>query len=138
MSYGLRIWRKSMRTHLLFATLALSLCAAACSKNPKDRLQGKWLGDSVANVAPDQNAAASAWVKGMSFEFVGDKLTVTVPAEQPRVGEYKVDKVDGKNVTLKITRDSGTVDTANLLFAEDRSLHWDIGDGREVILTRLQ
>jgi hypothetical protein len=69
---------------------------------------------------------------------VGDKLTVTVPAEQPRVGEFKVDKVDGKKVTIKITRDSGTVDSADLLFAEDRTLHWDIGEGREVVLTRLQ
>ncbi len=127
-----------MRSHLLFAAIALSLCAGACSKNPKDNLQGKWLGDSVSNVSAEQNAAASAWVKGMSFEFVGDKLTVTIPAEQPRVGEFKVDKVDGKKVTLKIIRDTGAVDTAQLAFAEDRSLHWDIGEGREVVLTRLQ
>ncbi|HQP34364.1 MAG TPA: hypothetical protein PLI95_04275 [Polyangiaceae bacterium] len=125
-----------MRTPaLLIAALALPLCTAACSKSPRDKLQGKWLGDSISNVSPEQNAEATAWVKGTSLEFSGDRVTVTIPAEQPRSGDFKVAKAEGKKVTLSVAKEGGE-DTATLAFADDGSLQWDIGEGRMVALTR--
>ncbi len=127
-----------MSKSVMLVAIAVSLLGTSCAKDPKSRLQGKWLGDSVSNAPPEQASGANAWVKGMSFEFAGSRLTVTIPAEQPRTGEYKVEEEDGNRVTLKVLREEGISDTATLTFAEDRTLHWDIGEGRHVVLTRLQ
>jgi hypothetical protein len=126
-----------MRKSVVLLALALSVSALACSKSPKDRLQGKWLGDSVTNVSPEQSADVTAWVKGTSLEFAGDRMVVTVPAEQPRGGEFKVAKVDGRKLSVAVAREGGS-DTTTLTLAEDSTLHWDIGEGREVVLARLK
>lgn len=125
------------KSALVIAALALPLCTAACSKSPRDKLQGKWLGDSISNVSPEQSAEVTAWVKGTSLEFNGDRVTVTIPAEQPRSGEYKVAKVEGKKVTLAIAKEEGS-DSAALAFADDGSLQWDVGEGRMVSLTHVK
>jgi hypothetical protein len=127
-----------MRKFVLVLAVALSLCTAACSKSPKDRLQGKWLGDSISSTAPEQNAEVAAWVKGTSLEFSGERMTVTIPAEQPRSGEFKVTKVDGKKVTVSVTREGGA-DTALLVLNDEATaLQWDVGEGRQITLTRLK
>lgn len=127
-----------MRTSaLVVVALALPLCTAACSKSPRDKLQGKWLGDSISNVSPEQSAEVTAWVKGTSLEFNGDRVTVTIPAEQPRTGDFKVAKVEGKKVTVSIAKEEGA-DTAALAFADDGSLQWDVGEGRMVSLTHVK
>jgi hypothetical protein len=127
-----------MRKFVLFLALGLSLAAAACSKSPKDRLQGKWLGDSIISSTPEQNAEVAAWVKGTSLEFSGERMTVTIPAEQPRSGEFKVTKVDGKKVTVSVSREGGA-DTALLVLNDDAaSLQWDVGEGRQITLTRVK
>ena len=126
-----------MRKSLVVLALALPLCTLACSKSPKDRLQGKWLGDSISNIGPEQTADVTAWVKGTSLEFSGERLTVTIPAEQPRSGEFKVAKVDGKKVTLAVNREGGS-DAATVVFADDGSLQWDVGEGRFITMTRLK
>jgi hypothetical protein len=101
-------------------------------------LQGKWLGDSMTNVTPEQNAEVTAWVKGTSLEFAGDKMTVTVPAEQPRTTEFKVAKVDGNKVVLAWAREGGASEAARLVLAENDTLRLDVGEGREIALTRLK
>lgn len=126
-----------MRHFVLLLSTALPLCLAACSGSHQQKLQGKWLGDSITNVAPEQAADATAWVKGVSFEFKDDKMTVTIPAEQPRTGTFKVEDASGDSLKLQVTREGGEVDSAKLVMTDDK-LHWDIGDGREVVLTRLQ
>ncbi|MBI5532615.1 MAG: hypothetical protein HY898_07870 [Deltaproteobacteria bacterium] len=126
-----------MRKSPVFLALALPLCLVACSKSPKDRLQGKWLGDSINNAEPEQTADVTAWVKGTSLEFKGERMTVTIPAEQPRSGEFKVAKVDGKKVVLAVNREGGA-DSTTLVFADDGSLQWDVGEGRFITMTRLK
>jgi hypothetical protein len=126
-----------MRKSVLVLGLAFPLCMLACSKSPRDRLQGKWLGDSVSNLGAEQSAEATAWVKGTALEFSGDRMTVTIPAEQPRSGEFKIAKVEGKKLTLSINREGGS-DSTTLAFADDGSLQWDIGQGRQVLMTRLK
>ena len=126
-----------MRNTALIAALAIALCTSACSKDPKSRLQGKWIGDSVENVSQDQSAEAVAWAKGVAFEFTGTKMTVTIPSEQPRVGEFDIEDAKKDRVTIRVAREGGGTDSTTLLFAKDDRLPWDIGDGREVVLTRL-
>jgi len=126
-----------------FAVVALSALAAfalgGCSKSPKEKLSGKWVGERIENVSTDQASRAAGWVKGTSWEFAGDKMTVTVPAEPPRSGSYKIAKVDGSKVTLSIARPDGqTTDSATLTFADDKTLRWDIGESREIVLSRAE
>ena len=125
------------RTTLVLMTLFL---LAGCGKGPEERLAGKWIGDRVDNVSADQVARATGWVKGTMFEFAGDKLTVTVPAEQPRKGTFKVARVDGEKLVLSVARgDKTTTDEAMLtLHGDNKSMTWDIGQGREVLLVRTQ
>ncbi len=122
--------------------------AAGCSRSPADKLAGKWVGDRIDNVSADDVARATGWVKGTSFEFAGDKLTVTIPAEPARKGTFKVAKADGDKMTLAVTRsddvtkapvgDSPTPDLATLTMLDPKTMRWDIGDSREIVLVRAQ
>lgn len=127
-----------MRKFVLVLAVALALSAAACSKSPKDRLQGKWLGDSISNTSPEQNAEVSAWVKGTSLEFNGERMTVTIPAEQPRSGEFKVAKAEGKTLTVSVTREGGSDSTLLVLNDDATQLQWDVGEGRQITMTRVK
>ncbi len=127
-----------MRKFVLVLALALSLATVGCSKSPKDRLQGKWLGDSISNISPEQGAEVSAWVKGTSLEFTGERMTVTIPAEQPRSGEFKVTKAEGKQLTVAVSREGGADSALLVLNDEGTSLQWDVGEGRQITMTRLK
>jgi hypothetical protein len=129
------------RPRLAAASLPLfaALLLASCNKSPKERLAGKWVGDRLENVTASQASRASGWVKGMTWEFAGDKVTVTVPAEPPRSGSFKIAKVEGEKLTLSIARPDGqTIDGATMTFAEDKTLRWDLGDSREIILSKTE
>ena len=117
--------------------LALTLPAiTGCAKTPKDRLQGKWLGESVENLHSSQTPRATGWVKGTAIDFHGSKVTVTIPAETPRAGSYKISKVEGDTLTVSFLRDEGGHDEARLRFVGEQMLRWDIGQGREVVLLK--
>ena len=119
--------------------LALSLLAAACGKSPEGRLAGKWVGDRIDNVSADQVERATGWVKGTSLEFSGDKMTVTIPTEEPRKGTFKVAKAEGDKMVVAVSRSSGaTTDEATLTFLDEKTLKWDIGGTREIVLVRTQ
>ncbi|MFO0660670.1 MAG: hypothetical protein U0165_12690 [Polyangiaceae bacterium] len=53
---------------------------------------------TIDNIPRDQESRAMGWVKGTSFEFKGSKVTVVVPAEEPRTGEFKVTRTVGQAV----------------------------------------
>ena len=121
---------------VVLATLAT---LPACSKGPKDKLQGRWVGDRIENVPAEALARATGWVKGTELQFAGDKLTVTIPAEQPRTGTFQVAKADGNRLSLAVAREAGgAADPADLVLADERTLRWQIGDGREIVLVRVQ
>ena len=122
---------------------------AGCGKSPEDKLAGKWVGDRIDNVSADQVARATGWVKGTTFEFSGDKVTVTLPAEPPRKGTYRVTRVDGDKMVLLVARADTPTHTAGgptaapsnseearLTLHGDKSMTWDIGRGREVLLVK--
>lgn len=121
------------------AALTLTLTAAAvvgCAKTPKDRLQGRWLGESVENISAAQVDRVTGWVKGTAIEFSGSKATVTIPAESPRTGMFKVSRVQGERVMVSFLRPEGGSDEAEFRFAGDQTLRWNIGNGREIVLQK--
>lgn len=126
--------------HMVFLALALSTCLlSGCAKKPEEKLSGKWVGDRIDNVSADEVARATGWVKGTTFEFAGDRLTVTIPAEPSRKGTFKVSRVEGDKMVLLVARsDSSTYDETTLTLRGDKGMSWDIGHGREVLLVRTQ
>src|SRR5215510_13377911 len=104
--------RSRIRTAL---ALAITIPAAAgCEKSPKDRLQGRWLGESIENVPSAQVQKATGWVKGTAIEFNGNKVTVTIPAETPRTGTFQASRRDGDLLLVSFRRDEGGRDEAEM------------------------
>jgi hypothetical protein len=119
------------------ATLAAcALACSACGHPVQKKLEGRWLGDSVENFADSHVAAATGWAKGTSLEFAGSTLTVSIPAEEPRSGKYKVAKVHNADVELAVMRDDGRTDKARFKLDDEHSIRWMLGDGRAVVLRR--
>jgi len=122
------------------ASLALvlggALLLAGCGNPVQRKLEGRWLGESVENFDAKDVAAATGWARGLSLEFSGTRLTVAVPAEEPRTGKYKVASVHDNDVELAVTRVDGAVDTTNLKLDDERSLRFMIGDTRAIVLRR--
>jgi len=119
---------------VLLVTVALS--SLGCERTPKDRLQGRWLGEGVDRANGAAADKANGWVKGTALEFSGSRVTVTIPAETPRTGTFQVTQVEGDRVTVSFRREEGGRDEARFRFVDDRSLRWDIGNGREVVLVK--
>ena len=117
--------------------LVIPLAATGCEKSPRDRLQGRWLGESIENLPVDQLTRATGWVKGTAIEFNGNKVTVTIPAETPRTGTFKVTKAEGDRIVVSFFRDEGGRDDAEMrLVPGDQAIRWVVGQGREVVMLR--
>jgi len=125
-----------MRNLLMCVALVFPLCLNGCSKDPKERLQGKWGGQTVKQIDESQKAEATTWAQGVRFEFDKNKMTVSLPSDQPRSGDFDIEDVSGDKLTVRVARESGGSDTAALRF-EGSKLVWDVGSGREVVMTRV-
>jgi|SRR6185503_11280185 len=126
--------RSRLRTAL---ALAITLPAVAgCEKSPRDRLQGRWLGESIENVPATQLLKATGWVKGTAIEFQGSRVTVTIPAETPRTGTFKVARAEGDSLLVSFLREEGGRDEAELQLVGDQTLRWRIGSGREIVMLK--
>lgn len=123
-------------TWWMMAGLAM-FSLVGCSKGPQERLQGKWVGDSVSNVPPEQEAQATGWARHTSFLFEGNKMTVALPAGESRTGVFQVDRNNGKKITLKVDRGNGEMDEAALTMVNENTIKWDIGNERSVQFTRI-
>jgi hypothetical protein len=134
-------FRRSLRRQRLTSlglVLSGALLLAGCGNPVQRKLEGRWLGESVENFDAKDVAAATGWARGLSLEFAGARLTVAVPAEEPRTGKYKVASVHENDVELAVTRPDGAVDTASLKLDDERSLRFMIGDTRAIVLRREQ
>src|SRR3954462_781139 len=134
----LGISRGRGRLTSLSLILLSGLLLAGCGNPVQRKLEGRWLGESVENFDAKDVAAATGWARGRSLEFSGTRLTVAVPAEEPRTGKYKVASVHENDVELAVTRVDGAVDTASLKLDDERSLRFMIGDPRAIVLRREQ
>ena len=129
----------AIRLTLPLALVAVAVAVLSGCGNPVQRkLEGRWLGESVENFDAKDMAAATGWARGLSLEFAGSRVTVAVPAEEPRTGKYKVQSVHENDVQLAVTRQDGSVDTASLKIDDERSIRFMVGDTRAVILRREQ
>ena len=129
-----------MRNFHIWLCVAIALGACGCSKNPKDRLVGKWGGQSVtiaddAKAEASQQSDANAWAKGVRLDFKKDKMTVAIPSERARSGSYEVKSTSGDTVTVGVMREAGGYDVAMFRFRGSK-MYWSVGDGHEVVMTR--
>jgi len=108
----------------------------ACGNPVQRQLEGRWLGDSVESFEQRELSRATGWAKGVSFEFTGAKVTVTIPAEEPRSAPYKVTGVHSSDVRLAGQRPDGKSDPLHLRIDDERSVRWMIDDSHAVVLRR--
>ena len=86
----------------------------------------------MENVDQSFLAAATGWAKGTSFEFTGDRLTVIIPAEEPRSGTYAIGSVRDNHVAIQAKRGDGTLDPVELRVDDEQSLEWMLPSGATV------
>jgi hypothetical protein len=120
-----------------FSVLLAVLGASACSHPVERRLEGRWIGDTITNLDASELPAAIGWVRGTSFEFTGSSVTVAIPTELPRTGQYEVSRGDKQDAVLAIHRPDGAVDQMQLSFDGDSTLRWHTAHGRDIVLRRL-
>ncbi len=119
------------------ALLAVVVCATAGCGNPLTRkLDGRWLGSGVESFEQRDVAAATGWAKGVLFEFSGQKITVAIPAEEPRSAPYRIASARGTRVELAVERPDGKLDPLALVLDDERSMRWMIDSAHAVVLTR--
>lgn len=118
------------------ATIALAMTLSGCGHPVQRQLEGRWYGDSVERFATEYVAPATAWVKGTSFEFAGSELTVIVPPEDARSGEYSVSSVNSRDVHLLVERKDGSKDPMHIKLDGEHSIRWMLDDSRAVVLKR--
>lgn len=115
---------------------ALALAAVGCGHPVQRQLDGRWFGEAVENFDQRDLPRATGWAKGVSFEFSGPKITVAIPAEEPRTAPYKVAMVHGNDVRLTIERPDGKTDAMKLRIDDDRNVRWMLDDVHSVVLRR--
>lgn len=125
-----------MRVPSLLLLPLMGTLIIGCAKSPRDKLQGKWVGETAEQVHPSQAAPAAGWAKGTRLEFAGNKVTVAVPAESPRTGTFKIDKVKGNELDLVFKRSGGGEDRAKVALADDGKLIWTLGGGVQLVMRR--
>ena len=111
------------------------VAASGCAHPAQDYLEGRWLGSRVENVDDDVMPAVTGWVRGTSFEFVGSQVTVAIPAEEPRTGDYEILHSEAFDLVIAVHDDAEAIYEARFE-REDDELRWDIGGGRAVVLTK--
>lgn len=130
-------WREQQTT-ILAVGLLLAVVGTGCGHPIQRKLEGRWIGEGVENFDDDVAAAATGWAKGTSLEFSGANLTVAIPAEEPRSGAYKVVSVHQTDVQLAVKRGDGSADKLQLKLDDERSMRWNLGQGRMLLLRREQ
>jgi len=115
------------------------VCAAwACESSALARLQGTWLGARAGNFEVSALPAATAWAKGVQVHIGASRVTVQVSGESPRSRAYRVASADEHSVTLELGAPSSQSERFTLVFDGEGRLRWEIGQGRYVVLQRLQ
>ncbi len=124
------------RQTVLGLLLVCSSALGGCSHPAERALEGRWFGDAVENFSLEEMAGATAWARGTSFEFDGPRLTVAVPAEEPRQGTYRLAAIEDRTVKLTVLDSSGEQSELELIVDDRESLRWVLGDGRTLVLKR--
>lgn len=126
------------RRAFLTAFGVLSLSLGGCSHPAEKALEGEWYGKSVENFDPAEVAAATGWARGTSFVFTGNRVKVSVPAEKPRSGVFRLSAIEDRQVSLVVLDSQGEESELDLIVDDAESLRWLLGEGRAVVLRRVQ
>jgi hypothetical protein len=121
---------------VLVASLVSAPCLVGCGNPVQRQLEGRWLGDSVESFEQRELSRATGWAKGVSFEFTGTKITVTIPAEEPRTAPYQVAGVHESDVRLAVQRPDGKTDPLHLRMDDERSVRWMLDGTHAIVLRR--
>ena len=122
-----------MRDVLPFAALLLIV---GCATSPKERLEGRWVGEVAESFPAGQSERVQGWARGAAFEFRGSRVTVSVPAESPRHGTFKVASIDDDQLRVTFLRAHGAADEVTFLFEGEDKLRWMLDGGRSIVMRR--
>ncbi len=117
-------------------TALVAVAFSGCADPVQQQLQGRWFGENVENVEAEHLASVTGWVKGTSFEFSGDEVTVAIPGELPRSGPYTVLRAERSRLTLQFQRSDGALDVAQFSVEDEHSMRWHLSGGRAILLRR--
>jgi hypothetical protein len=113
-----------------------SIALGGCGHPAERKLQGRWFGDRIETQDSSELSAATGWVKGTSFLFKGEQLTVEIPAEAPRSGKFEVLAYRDGRVTVGVQRQDATTDKIELKLDDERSMRWLLSEGRAIVMQR--
>jgi len=127
-----------MSCHLPSAAALLALLLPVACAHPAERaLEGRWRGNSVENFDEAQMAAATGWARGTELSFRGHRVTIAVPAEEPRTGSYALEGIDDRKVTLSVLGADGEQSSMQLIVDDETTLRWVLAEGRTILMKRL-
>jgi hypothetical protein len=112
--------------------LVLGLCA--CSRSGSARLEGRWKGKVAEGVSPEAQSAANAFAVETEIDVRGDEITVTT-AHDKQTGTYKVVREDKAQVTIVTDKDEPS-DTQTFTLVDDKTLKWNVLDGKSITFVR--
>ena len=118
---------------LAFA-LAAPAVLLACGHGGSERLEGKWKGKTAEGVLPEAQAAANAFAAETEIDVHGDAITV-ITSRDKQSGTYRVLKEDKSQVTI-VTDKDGPNDAQTFTLVDDKTLRWNVLDGRTITFTR--
>ncbi|HEX6764136.1 MAG TPA: hypothetical protein VF103_01635 [Polyangiaceae bacterium] len=116
--------------------IAIAAASSGCGHPVKRQLEGRWFGESVENFEQRELPAVTGWARGVSFEFAGENVTVSVPAEEPRTAPYQVASVQRNDVRLAIQRPTGQKESMLLRLDDERNIRWMLDEHHAVVLRR--
>ncbi|HTV22033.1 MAG TPA: hypothetical protein VMG12_25260 [Polyangiaceae bacterium] len=105
--------------------LALS-SSLACQRSSQSRLEGRWLGHRFESLDGSIGAGRAGWAKGASLTFEGSRVSVRVPGEPARSGDYRVLSDRDGELELAIVGHDGHVDRAELTLETDELMRWHL------------
>lgn len=118
------------------ALLSCAMLMSSCSTSVGSRLSGHWLGVEVESLDGSISAGRAGWAKGTALTFSGSTLSVTLPGEAPRRGNYRVLSEDDGQLELAVAGHDGHVDRTRLTLETDSLLRWHLTTVHTLVMQR--
>lgn len=116
------------------AIVLILLLVVGCHKSGEQKLEGRWHGTKVEGVAPQQEAAATAFAVGTEMEFHEGKVSVKTPNDTSS-SAFKVLRED-KTTVVVVTELDGSKEPQTFVFVNDDTVEWAVLEGKRMILRR--
>ena len=117
-----------------FLVALVALGVGACGHNGSARLEGHWKGKSAEGISPEAQVAANAFAAETEIDVRGDEITV-ITARDKQSGTYKVLREDRSQVTI-VTDKDGPNDAQTFTLVDDKTLKWNVLDGKTITFVR--